>query len=478
MNDLTGQFTDVEALVLGDVMLDRYLEGEARRISPEAPVPVVSLSREWCAPGGAGHVAALLAGLSCRVTVGSSIGSSVEGDLLKSKLLEAGVYKLVLAEGTDLDVICKTRILARGHQQMLRLDRDGNREGFLAASAKLQKMILPLICQSSVVVIADYDKGTLPPALIREIIRDCRASRCPCVIDPKKVDLSTYTGATILTPNIHEVERALGCSLDRQSAVASAAVELRKRLELDYMLITQGSDGMTLASSTGHIHLLAEVREVADVTGAGDTVVAALAASLAVGWDINEACRLASVAAGLAVSKMGTYVVHAEELGRVWAGKSPKILGSQAAQARVARAREAGQRVIFTNGCFDILHAGHLSCLNQAKKLGDLLVVGLNSDSSVRLNKGVTRPIIEQDMRASLLAGLTCVDLVVIFDEESPEALIHQLNPDVLVKGGDYSPESIAGSFYIRNRGGEVVIIPLIEGLSTTSILRSGSPND
>ena len=478
MNELKLRFAGVGALVLGDVMLDRYLEGEARRISPEAPVPVVSLIKEWCAPGGAGHVAALLAGLGCRVTVGSSIGTGWEGDLLRSKLLEAGVNKLVLAEGVDLEVICKTRILASGHQQMLRLDRDGSREAFLDAAANLQEFVLPLIGQSSVVVIADYDKGTLPPALIRAIIRDCRTSRRPCVIDPKKVDLSSYAGATILTPNIHEVERALGSSLDQQSAVAAAAIELRERLELDYMLITQGPDGMTLSSSAGVIHFSAEVREIADVTGAGDTVVAALAASLAVGWNINDACRLASIAAGLAVSKMGTYVVQAEELALAWAGVSPKILSWQSAQIRLSAAQKSGQRVIFTNGCFDILHAGHLSCLDRAKRLGDILVVGLNSDASVRLNKGSSRPIIEQDQRASLLAGLACVDLVVIFDEETPELLIRHLNPDVLVKGGDYDPETISGSEYIRGRGGRVVIMPLVEGLSTTAILQSGSISD
>ena len=237
------------------------------------------------------------------------------------------------------------------------------------------------------------------------------------------------------------------------------------------MLITRGADGMTLASADGVTHFPAEVHEVADVTGAGDTVTAVLAASLGARRDIKEACRLASTAAGLAVGHRGCYVVTAAELEAVAQGRPRKVRDWASARRWLAEQRRVGRRIVFTNGCFDILHAGHLTCLEGARRLGDLLVVGLNSDSSVRGLKGESRPIINQENRALLLAGLACVDVVVIFDEPTPEALIRWLEPDVLVKGGDYRIDEIAGSDFVRTRGGQVVTVPLVPGLSTTRIL-------
>jgi D-beta-D-heptose 7-phosphate kinase/D-beta-D-heptose 1-phosphate adenosyltransferase len=237
------------------------------------------------------------------------------------------------------------------------------------------------------------------------------------------------------------------------------------------MLITRGPEGMTLATADALVQVPARTREVADVTGAGDTVVATLAAALGAGWEIAEACRLASLAAGIAVSHPGTYVVHAGELDTAWRGRSPKILSWDVARRRLAEARARGRSVVFTNGCFDILHAGHLASLEGAKRLGDLLVVGVNSDASVRGLKGDTRPVISQENRAGLLAGLACVDVVVVFDEPTPEALIRHLEPDVLTKGGDYSVDQIAGADFVLARGGRVITVPLVPGLSTTSIL-------
>ncbi len=253
--------------------------------------------------------------------------------------------------------------------------------------------------------------------------------------------------------------------------MARAAAAMREALELDAMLITRGHEGMTLSTSRGISHIPAQVREVADVTGAGDTVVAVLAACLGSGWDPVEACRLANVAAGIAVSHPGTYVVHADELAMAWKGLSHKILNRESARRRLAEARRRGRKVVFTNGCFDILHAGHLASLEGSKRLGDLLVVGLNSDASVRRLKGDSRPVIGQENRASLLAGLGCVDIVVIFDEPTPEDLIRSLEPDVLAKGGDYTPDQIAGADIVLAHGGQVVTIPLVPGLSTTALL-------
>jgi D-beta-D-heptose 7-phosphate kinase/D-beta-D-heptose 1-phosphate adenosyltransferase len=462
---------ETTVLVVGDVMLDRHCYGHVRRISPEAPVPVVDLVREDCTPGGAGHVAASMVGLGCRVTLSGTVGGDPEGALLRRALEAKGVRRFALSERSGLSTICKTRVLSGSHQQLLRLDRDGDRAAFAAGAGELLGRVLPLVAENRAVALADYDKGTITPDMARAIIRRCRELGVPCVVDPKKADLSCYAGATILTPNVFEAERALGRPLDSAEAIAQAAEELRVGLGLDFTLITRGPDGMTLSTPGGAIHMPARTREVSDVTGAGDTVVAVLTACLGAGHDVEEACRLASVAAGIAVGRAGTYVVRAAELQAAWLGTSPKVLDWDSARCRVDEARRARRRVVFTNGCFDLLHAGHLSCLERARELGDMLVVALNSDASVRLNKGTSRPIIRQGDRAALLAGLACVDVVVIFDELTPETLIRHLEPDVLVKGSDYAVSEIAGAEFVQGRGGRVVTLPLVPGLSTTGIL-------
>jgi D-beta-D-heptose 7-phosphate kinase/D-beta-D-heptose 1-phosphate adenosyltransferase len=434
-------------------------------------VPVVSLIGEVLTPGGAGNVAAGLAGLGCRVTLASLIGADAEGALLREVLEAKGVEDLALVEHPDLETVAKTRILSDAHQQLLRLDRDGDRSRYAALEQPLLDRVLPEIDEQSAVVLADYEKGVITPRVAREIIGRCRRRGIPCIVDPKKADFSVYAEATVVTPNLLEAERAMGRPLPDDEAVGKAADQLRGRLKTDAMLITRGPEGMTLSVAGGLYHVPSQTRDVADVTGAGDTVVAVLAACLGSGRPILESCRIANAAAGIAVSHPGTYVVQGAELEAAWNGLSPKILDRYAARRRLAEARRRGRKVVFTNGCFDILHAGHLACLEGAKRLGDLLVVGLNSDSSVQGLKGVTRPVIDQSNRASLLAGLACVDLVVIFDEETPVSLIEMFEPDVLVKGGDYSLDQIAGADVVLRRGGQVVALPLVPGLSTTAIL-------
>lgn len=464
----------VRALVLGDVMLDRYLHGKVHRVSPEAPVPVVTLEGERRNAGGAGNVAVSLAALGAQVTLGATVGRDTDGRLLAETLKEGGVARLEFVEHADVHTICKTRVVAGGYHQLLRLDQDGARGPFLRAAAELQIRALDLIPQHQVVVLSDYEKGTLSEELIHTVVRACRSAGVPCLVDPKKLDFSVYGGATLLAPNLLETERAVGAPLTTDDAVRRAACELRKQLALDYMLVTRSADGMTLASAERVSHFPARVRQVADVTGAGDTVVAVLAACFALGTDAEEACRIASVAAGIAVSMPGCYAVKADELETALHGHSPKVLTWSAAEARLRQSQRARQRVVFTNGCFDILHAGHLTCLMKAKECGDLLAVGLNSDASVRGLKGPGRPVNTQADRATLLAGLACVDVVVLFDEPTPEALIRLLKPDVLAKGGDYRPETVVGAEFVQGYGGEVVIIPLVEGLSTTNILKKG----
>jgi D-beta-D-heptose 7-phosphate kinase / D-beta-D-heptose 1-phosphate adenosyltransferase len=470
MNGVKAMF-DVPVLVVGDVMLDRHVHGHVRRISPEAPVPVVSLLGESHTPGGAGNVATTLAALGSQVTLAGLVGADAEGDQLYGTLHAKGVARLALHEGPGLQTITKTRILSENQQQLLRLDRDGDRGAFTAAALGLLDRVLPLLDEQAAVVLADYEKGAITPALARAVIDRCRERGIPCIVDPKKLDFTVYARATVVTPNLLEAERAVARPLPDDEAVARAGDEMRRALALDAMLITRGPEGMTLATPQAITHIPAQVRDVSDVTGAGDTVVAVLAACLGSAWDLIDACRLANVAAGIAVSHPGTYTVHADELAMARKGLPHKVLNRDSARRRLADARRAGRKIVFTNGCFDLLHAGHLASLEEAKRLGNLLVVGLNSDASVRGLKGDSRPVNNQENRASVLAGLACVDVVVIFDEPTPDVLIEQLDPDVLVKGGDYTVDQVAGADYVRSRGGQVVILPLVPGLSTTAIL-------
>jgi D-beta-D-heptose 7-phosphate kinase/D-beta-D-heptose 1-phosphate adenosyltransferase len=461
----------VAALVFGDVMLDRRIAGQVDRISPEAPVPVLRVKQEHCCPGGAGHVAASLAGLGCQVAVAGVVGEDADGRTLRDLLGQNPRLKDELAVHDSATTVCKTRLVAGTHQQLARLDREGPREPLTEGGQRLGERLLTQLGTYNVVVLADYDKGTIGDHVARQVIHRCRELAVPCLVDGKKQDFSAYAGATLLAPNQMEVERAIGRRVQGEAQIAEVADELRRRLELDYMIVTRGAEGLTVAAEGGTAHIPTNAREVADVTGAGDTVVAALAACLAAGWPIEEACRLAVLAAGIAVSKPGTYVVHAAELDSVYRGASPKVVDWDGAKKLIQNAQEHGKSVVFTNGCFDILHAGHLSCLERSRQLGDMLVVGLNSDSSVRALKGPSRPVISHDHRAALLAGLACVDVVVVFDEERPEALVRHLAPDILVKGSDYAPDQIAGAEFVTSRGGKVVILPLVPGLSTTDIL-------
>jgi D-beta-D-heptose 7-phosphate kinase/D-beta-D-heptose 1-phosphate adenosyltransferase len=460
------------ALVVGDVMLDRYLDGSVHRISPEAPVPVVALTREWTRSGGAGNVAASLAGLGCRVTILGLTGDDREAELLRHSLAQASVDPSEILSHRTLRTITKTRVVSQGQHQLIRLDQDGDRAAFEEASRLLEARAIEMVSRHDVVVLSDYGKGVLSTALLRHVIESARRRGIPCLVDPKRTDFRAYAGATLLTPNLQEASRSVGQPLEGDADIGKACLRLREELALDHMLITRGAEGMSLATGSGVEHFPAEVREVADVTGAGDTVVAVLAARLGVGQSIQESCRAASVGAGIAVSHAGCYVVKQDELDRALQGISPKIRMPEDARAWASEQRRGHKKIVFTNGCFDILHAGHLYSLEQARKMGDLLVVGLNSDNSVRANKGPTRPVVDQKHRARLLAGLACVDLVVVFDEPTPERLIRMVGPDVLVKGGDYTLDQVVGAEFVLGRGGKVTTIPLVPGLSTTQILR------
>jgi D-beta-D-heptose 7-phosphate kinase/D-beta-D-heptose 1-phosphate adenosyltransferase len=461
-------FRQARVLVVGDVMLDRYWFGPTGRISPEAPVPVVRVNEREDRPGGAANVAVNLASVGVQTTVVGLVGSDDEAAEL-SGLLEAKGIRCEFEAVDGAPTITKLRVLSR-NQQLIRLDFENRFSNECAAA--LVKRVEQLLDQVDLVICSDYDKGALQQ--VQAIIRKCRKRRVKVLVDPKGSDFSRYAGATAITPNLSEFEAVVGTCSDDDCLVREAS-SLRRGLELEHMVVTRSERGMSVISSDGIAHHLpAEAREVFDVTGAGDTVIAMLGAGLAAGLDMEGAARLANLAAGIVVRKIGVGTVTVSELrlalhqqgkgGRAVPEREQLILFVREAQAR-------GERVVMTNGCFDILHRGHVAYLEEAKALGNRLIVAVNDDASVRKLKGQGRPVNNLDDRMAVLGGLAAVDWVVPFSEDTPESLICDVLPDVLVKGGDYKPEQIAGARCVLDNGGEVKVLSFLEGRSTSSII-------
>jgi D-beta-D-heptose 7-phosphate kinase/D-beta-D-heptose 1-phosphate adenosyltransferase len=461
--------------VIGDLMLDRYEQGSVDRISPEAPVPVVKLSRRWSRPGGAGHVAACLTGLGSTVLAAGVVGLDAAGMELVEALQKLNVKIGTIAIIPGLGTIQKTRILAGNSVQVMRIDDEPVPETLTAAMKEYAENWLLEVGRADAVILSDYDKGTVSASFVRQVIDKARMHAVPIIVDPKKRDFFAYQYASVITPNHMEAEVALGRRLTSHQDFNNAASELRERLGIEAVVITRGSEGMTCADAKGVFSYPAHVRDVADVTGAGDTVVAVIAHVLARGGTVRDGCELASFAAGIAVSKPGAYVVSAVELQAVMCGKSQKIVDQATLANTIRQIQSTGKKAVFTNGCFDILHAGHLHSLRESRRHGDILVVGLNSDESIKKLKGEFRPVNYESDRAELLSGLSCVDFIVLFAEETPEQLIRALSPDVLAKGGDYREEEIAGAAYVKSQGGKVVLIPLVPGLSSTRLIQKSN---
>jgi D-beta-D-heptose 7-phosphate kinase / D-beta-D-heptose 1-phosphate adenosyltransferase len=463
-------FTRARVLVAGDLMLDRYWSGTAQRVSPEAPVPVVRVDAMEDRPGGAANVALNLAALGCQTALVGVTGDDEAADILAIRLADAGIAAR-LHRRRGLPTITKLRVLAH-HQQLIRLDFEQS----LAPQGEdpLPALVADLLDQADLVVLSDYAKGTLArPGPLITLARD---QGKPVLVDPKGRDFQRYRGATLLTPNRSELEEVVG-ALEDDAALIEKGQRLRAELGFDALLVTLGERGMLLLQGgvqpgKSALHLPTRAREVYDVTGAGDTVIATLAAAVAAGVEIEEACTLANCAAGLAVGKLGTATVSARELERARLGSEwHTILEEEALVSAVAEARAQGERVVMTNGCFDILHQGHVAYLQQARRLGDRLVVAVNDDASVRRLKGPDRPINGVESRMAVLAGLASVDWVCSFGEDTPERLICRVRPDVLVKGGDYRPEQIAGAECVHRAGGEVRVLPFLPGHSTSRII-------
>ncbi len=461
-------FRKARVVVVGDVMLDRYWTGSTGRISPEAPVPVVRVGAEEDRPGGAANVALNMAALGAHVSLVGLVGHDSHARVLQERLEAAGVacfFQTVQRKPT----ITKLRILSR-HQQLLRVDFE---EGFTAMEAAgLTQEIPALLDQAQILILSDYSKGTL--ACCPELIALARARNMQVLVDPKGSDFGKYRGATLLTPNMHEFEAVAG-AIDSEETLQRQGQQLMQQLEMPALLVTRSEKGMTLLRHHQEaVHWPAQAKEVFDVTGAGDTVISVLGAALAAGGDLAASVALANVAAGYVVGKLGTYAISAEELAAEVAPRERMedgVLSLEQLIRAVREARDRGEKIVMTNGCFDILHAGHVHYLQQARAEGDRLIVAVNEDASITRLKGVGRPINQVDRRMAVLAGLKSVDWVVPFAEDTPERLLEVLKPDVLVKGGDYGVEGVVGADLVRSWGGTVKVLGLVSGVSTTAVV-------
>ncbi|MDR2179390.1 MAG: D-glycero-beta-D-manno-heptose 1-phosphate adenylyltransferase [Synergistaceae bacterium] len=474
----SGRAGEVGIAILGDVVLDRYLTGSTSRVSREAPLPVVVCDRETDNLGGAGNVAMNLRGLGCRVFLAGAVGQDPGARSIRQHLediaAEAKLFPRAAPTLTKTRLICGGQQVARfDHEKIEPLD-DGLADEALIWLGKLlgEKTV-------RAVILSDYGLGFCTPRLSSGAVQAARAHGVPLFVDPRGSDWSKYRGATVATPNLAELSAVCGPVPNENDAVARAGESARRRAELEWLLVTRSSQGMTLVGEGGTTHLPARPVEVFDVSGAGDTVIACLAAGVAAGFSMNEATRFSNEAAQIVVTKAGTYPIAASDLIAVPRIAAPRIDAPRRVErqsaARLCRQwKEEGRRVVFTNGCFDVLHAGHVHSLERARELGDRLIVGLNSDRSVRALKGENRPVNGEENRARLLAALRAVDLVVIFDEDTPAELLSELRPHVLAKGGDYTAEDLPGREFVD----EVAIIPLIKGLSTTETIRRMKTGD
>jgi D-beta-D-heptose 7-phosphate kinase / D-beta-D-heptose 1-phosphate adenosyltransferase len=467
---LLPDFSKARIVVVGDVMLDRYWQGDTNRISPESPVPLVHVRNITERPGGAGNVALNIGSLGAKATLLGNVGQDGAAMTLVNILEEAKV-KCCLQYLSELPTINKLRVLSR-NQQLIRLDFE---ENFHAVdSKKLIASYQAELVKANAVIISDYGKGIASCA--KKVITLARAKKIPVLVDPKGKDFGIYQGATLITPNLGEFEAVVGnCSSDKD--IVKKAVALVRKLEINAILVTRGAHGMSLIQANGkYLHIPAHAHEVFDVTGAGDTVIGVLASALAVGQDLVSSAQIANIAAGIVVLKLGAATVSVPELRRAIQRRTNSWLGIVSLEEllqEVADARAHGETIVMTNGCFDILHAGHVAYLQQAKALGKRLIVAINDDNSVRRLKGKERPINPLKQRMRVLAGLRSIDWIVPFSEATPEKLIKKVNPDILVKGGDYKVEQIAGSDFVIKQGGKVVILDFVKGCSGTSIVNA-----
>ncbi len=471
---IEGEWRNTRVLVVGDIMLDRYIWGDVERISPEAPVPVVRAARRTEQPGGAANVAMNIAGLGAKVALFGFCGEDGDRLSLEKCLQQAGVEAKMTPVSTH-PTTTKMRILG-GQQQMLRLDMEQT-DGYPAgAYLTLIAEVTAAMNGAAAVVLSDYAKGVLSEDVCRRLIAAARVKGIPVLVDPKQRDFSRYRGATTICPNLAELATAAGVSARDFDALLAAGQKLVGDLDLQWMTATLSDKGIALLRTDSRYIAPAIARQVFDVSGAGDTVIATLALAVASGLEMETAVQLANLAAGIVVSKVGTVPVTRDELltglmPEIELQAKEKVLSLDQLTVRAAAWRSAGQSIVFTNGCFDLLHIGHITLLEDARREGDQLVVAINSDASVRALKGPTRPIVGERERGRILAALAAVDAVVVFGEPTPLQVIEALRPSVIVKGGDYSEDTVVGAKEVRSWGGRVKIVPIVEGFSTTRLI-------
>lgn len=465
------EFEKARVLVYGDVMLDRYWHGIASRISPEAPVPIVNVLNTETRPGGAANVAHNIAALGAQITLFGVVGNDHQAQELKEALQTSRVNCQFLTI-PDFSTITKLRVLGN-NQQLIRMDFEKNDVG----EKEIQDDALFFQYQSAlqnvhVVVLSDYSKGAL--CHVERLILAAKKQNVKILIDPKHKNYMRYSGATILTPNLKEFESVVGKCRDLKE-VTQKAKQLLRDIHIDSVLVTLGKDGMIYVNKNTDTHFPVKARDVFDVTGAGDTVIGVFAAGLAAEMDILSAIELANVAAGIVVGKLGAYAVSVSDLQKAISIShfSPTILNESQLLSLVAQAKMRQEKIVMTNGCFDILHAGHVAYLTKAKTFGDRLIVAINDDASVRHLKGEDRPLNSLSARMEIIAALKAVDWAVSFSEETPARLIERVKPDILVKGSDYQPYEIAGADCVVKNGGKVVTIPLAPGFSTTKLIET-----
>ncbi|MDR0453446.1 MAG: bifunctional D-glycero-beta-D-manno-heptose-7-phosphate kinase/D-glycero-beta-D-manno-heptose 1-phosphate adenylyltransferase HldE [Deferribacteraceae bacterium] len=460
------KLTEARVLVIGDIMLDKYIFGSVSRISPEAPVPVLKTEKEIKTLGGAANVAHNIAALKAGCALIGVAGNDPDKAALREMLNDLSIDSALIYSGQK--TTAKIRVIGE-HQQIVRIDYEDTFE----PSPEIYKTILThidsRIFQVNAIILSDYGKGFVFADLCRYVITNANSAGKITVIDPKGADWSKYTDATIVTPNIKELGEAAGLNVpNTDEDVAAAGKKIREMYNLKYLVVTRSEKGITIISEKFTLHLPTQAQEVYDVSGAGDTVVAVLAVMLGAGFNIEEAVAAANASAGVVVSKIGTVPITYAELFRVCSGRKSEAAASfDQLLIRLEEARADGKKIVFTNGCFDVLHRGHIDYMRRARKLGDMLIVGLNSDASTKRLKGQSRPINNQNDRAFMLSALECVDHVVVFEEDTPYNLLAQIRPDILVKGGDYESGEVVG----REFAGDVVIMDFVYGYSTTSIL-------
>lgn len=472
---LEGGFSRLKILVIGDIMLDRYIVGDVERISPEAPVPVLRHVHRYQRPGGAANVAMNLSGLGCQVILAGLWGDDMEQREL-AELMHGSDIDTSGVVQCSLPTISKTRIVGRT-QQMLRLDIESREAPHPHESQALLDQALALISGVDAIVLSDYAKGALTETICRAVIQAARAERKPVLVDPKTRDFGRYSGATTICPNLAELSAATGVDPHRTEDLLSAGARLVTTHALESLVVTMSEKGISvLRAGEPTYYSPARAREVFDVSGAGDTVIATLAACLAAGLSVEAAVELANIAAGIVVGKVGTVPIARHELISELTpssgySTSEKVVDLKRLLERIANWRASGETIVFTNGCFDILHVGHITLLEECRRFGSKLILGLNADASITRLKGPERPIVRELERARVMAALAVIDAVVLFEEDTPLELIRAIQPDVLVKGGDYSIETVVGHQEVLSRGGRVEIVPTVQGFSTTNIV-------